>query len=135
PRLAPARRLELGGARGAPLHRRGARRSRPRRLRHPRGDLPAVAGGTAGGGGPRRARGHPPRLLPRHAVMADGGKRPTRSPRVAAERVKTARGRTASSTHWLARQLNDPYVHRAKREGYHSRAAFKLIELDDRFKL
>ena len=71
--------------------------------------------------------------------MADGGKRPpehpTKSPRVAAERVKTARGRTASSTHWLARQLNDPYVHRARREGYHSRAAFKLIELDDRFKL
>jgi 23S rRNA (uridine2552-2'-O)-methyltransferase len=64
-----------------------------------------------------------------------GGKPPPRSPRVAAERVKTARGRTASSTHWLARQLNDPYVHRARREGYHSRAAFKLIELDDRFKL
>jgi 23S rRNA (uridine2552-2'-O)-methyltransferase len=55
--------------------------------------------------------------------------------RVAAERVKTARGRTASSTQWLARQLNDPYVHRAKREGYRSRAAFKLVELDDRFKL
>lgn len=48
-------------------------------------------------------------------------------------RVKTARGRTVSSQRWLQRQLNDPYVHRAKAEGYRSRAAFKLIELDDRF--
>jgi 23S rRNA (uridine2552-2'-O)-methyltransferase len=51
------------------------------------------------------------------------------------ERVRTARGRSVSSTHWLARQLNDPYVLRARREGYRSRAAYKLIELDDRFKL
>ena len=48
-------------------------------------------------------------------------------------RVKTARGRTAQSTRWLERQLNDPYVKRAKAEGYRSRAAFKLIELDERF--
>lgn len=48
-------------------------------------------------------------------------------------RVKTARKRTASSTRWLARQLNDPYVKRTKAEGWRSRAAFKLIELDDRF--
>jgi 23S rRNA (uridine2552-2'-O)-methyltransferase len=47
-------------------------------------------------------------------------------------RVKTARGRTASSVRWLQRQLNDPYVVKAKREGYRSRAAFKLIELDDK---
>ena len=51
------------------------------------------------------------------------------------ERVRTARGRSVSSTHWLARQLNDPYVLRAKREGFRSRAAYKLIELDDRFRL
>ena len=50
-------------------------------------------------------------------------------------RVKTGRGRTTSSTRWLARQLNDPYVRRAKAEGYRSRAAFKLIELDERFGL
>ncbi len=48
-------------------------------------------------------------------------------------RVKTARNRSAQSTRWLARQLNDPYVKKAKAEGYRSRAAFKLIELDDRF--
>jgi 23S rRNA (uridine2552-2'-O)-methyltransferase len=48
-------------------------------------------------------------------------------------RVKTARKRTAQSTRWLARQLNDPYVKKAKAEGYRSRAAYKLIELDERF--
>ncbi|HXZ01263.1 MAG TPA: RlmE family RNA methyltransferase [Stellaceae bacterium] len=48
-------------------------------------------------------------------------------------RVKTAKRRTASSTQWLERQLNDPYVSEARRLGYRSRAAFKLIELDDRF--
>jgi 23S rRNA (uridine2552-2'-O)-methyltransferase len=51
------------------------------------------------------------------------------------ERVKTARRRKPSSTKWLARQLNDPYVQRARREGFRSRAAFKLLELDQRFHL
>ena len=51
------------------------------------------------------------------------------------QRVRTARGRTAQSTRWLERQLNDPYVRRAKAEGYRSRAAYKLIELDERFAL
>lgn len=51
------------------------------------------------------------------------------------QRVKTARKRSLSSTLWLERQLNDPYVARAKREGYRSRAAFKLIELDQRYAL
>ena len=50
-------------------------------------------------------------------------------------RVKTARGRTAASQRWLERQLNDPYVRRAKAEGYRSRAAYKLLELDERFEL
>lgn len=48
-------------------------------------------------------------------------------------RVKTAKKRKASSTRWLQRQLNDPYVARAIREGYRARSAFKLIEMDDRF--
>lgn len=48
-------------------------------------------------------------------------------------RVKTARGRTASSTRWLDRQLNDPYVHEARKQGLRSRAAFKLVQLDDQF--
>jgi len=48
-------------------------------------------------------------------------------------RVKTAKGRKIGSTRWLERQLNDPYVKRAKAEGYRSRAAYKLIELDERF--
>ncbi|QKR99164.1 RlmE family RNA methyltransferase [Sphingomonas sp. CL5.1] len=51
------------------------------------------------------------------------------------QRVRTARGRTAQSTRWLERQLNDPYVRRAKAEGYRSRAAYKLTELDERFGL
>lgn len=50
-------------------------------------------------------------------------------------RVKSARGRTVSSTKWLSRQLNDPYVLKAKIEGYRSRAAFKLAELNERHKL
>lgn len=51
------------------------------------------------------------------------------------KRVRTARGRSASSTRWLERQLNDPYVRRAKTENYRSRAAYKLLELDERFAL
>ena len=48
-------------------------------------------------------------------------------------RVKTAKGRKLSSTLWLERQLNDPYVQRAKKEGYRGRAAYKISELDDRY--
>jgi len=50
-------------------------------------------------------------------------------------RVKTAKSRSAQSTRWLQRQLNDPYVRQAKAEGWRSRAAFKLMELDDKFAL
>ena len=50
-------------------------------------------------------------------------------------RVRTAKRRSNSSTRWLQRQLNDPYVQRAREEGYKSRAAFKLIELNDRHSL
>jgi 23S rRNA (uridine2552-2'-O)-methyltransferase len=50
-------------------------------------------------------------------------------------RVKTARKRSLSSTLWLGRQLNDPYVAQAKREGYRSRAAYKLLEMAEKYKL
>jgi len=51
------------------------------------------------------------------------------------KRLRTAKGRKVSSTRWLERQLNDPYVKRAKAENYRSRAAYKLLELDERFGL
>jgi 23S rRNA (uridine2552-2'-O)-methyltransferase len=65
-----------------------------------------------------------------------GSRRRGRAPtgaRPKAVRVNTAGRRSASSTQWLERQLNDPYVSEAKRLGYRSRAAFKLLQLDDRF--
>ncbi len=49
-------------------------------------------------------------------------------------RVKTAKGRKLSSTLWLDRQLNDPYVQRANKDGYRGRAAYKILELDDKFR-
>ena len=57
----------------------------------------------------------------------------SRSGRDPGERLRTAKRRTASSTRWLTRQINDPYVKQAKAEGWRSRAAYKLIELDQRF--
>lgn len=51
------------------------------------------------------------------------------------QRVKTAKGRKESSIRWIQRQLDDPYVKRAKAEGYRSRAAYKLIEIDEKFPL
>ncbi len=66
---------------------------------------------------------------PATGAGAGGSGRGARELRV---RVRTARGRKLSSTLWLERQLNDPYVQRARAEGFRSRAAFKLIELDDR---
>jgi 23S rRNA (uridine2552-2'-O)-methyltransferase len=67
--------------------------------------------------------------MARHSGNRGSGTRPL------AVRVKTARQRKPSSTKWLARQLNDPFVAEARRLFYRSRAAFKLIQLDDRFRL
>jgi 23S rRNA (uridine2552-2'-O)-methyltransferase len=68
--------------------------------------------------------------------MADKhGKRGSSGGRGLKVRVKTARRRSASSTRWLERQLNDPYVARARDAGYRARSAFKLIEIDDRYHL
>lgn len=66
-----------------------------------------------------------------------GGKRgsATGGGRTVKQHVRTARKRSHSSTLWLERQLNDPYVQRAKATGWRSRAAFKLIEIDDRYRL
>ncbi|WP_299439227.1 RlmE family RNA methyltransferase [uncultured Rhodospira sp.] len=74
-------------------------------------------GGAKGGGG----------------RSGSGGGKPVGASRKLHTRVETARGRKTSSTRWLQRQLNDPYVLEARKQGFRSRAAFKLIELDDRF--
>jgi 23S rRNA (uridine2552-2'-O)-methyltransferase len=66
--------------------------------------------------------------------MTGKKKKPSNSSRQLKTRVKTARQRKPSSTRWLQRQLNDPYVHKARKEGYRSRAAYKIIELDDQFR-
>jgi 23S rRNA (uridine2552-2'-O)-methyltransferase len=58
-----------------------------------------------------------------------------RTTRNATEHVKNSNGRTISSTRWLTRQLNDQYVHEAQRLGYRGRAAFKIKDIDDRFKI
>src|ERR1700756_3149315 len=76
---------------------------------------------TAAGGGRSRGGGR-----------RDAGPPAARNPAV---RGSSAGRRKASSTQWLSRQLNDPYVAEARRLGYRSRAAFKLIELDERFRL
>jgi len=57
------------------------------------------------------------------------------APRGEAVQLNTAKGRSTASQAWLKRQLNDPYVRAARAEGYRSRAAFKLLELDERFRL
>ncbi len=62
-------------------------------------------------------------------------KKPGTGARELKQRLKTARNRTTSSQRWLERQLNDPYVARAKREGYRSRAAYKLLEIDEKYHL
>ena len=67
------------------------------------------------------------------------GKSPSKGPgggqRLLKVRVKTAAKRSVSSARWLERQLNDPYVAASKREGFRSRAAYKLIEIDDKYKI
>ena len=50
------------------------------------------------------------------------------------KKIKTAKGRKASSTRWIERQLNDPYVTRVQKDGYRSRAAYKLLEMDEKYK-
>jgi 23S rRNA (uridine2552-2'-O)-methyltransferase len=66
------------------------------------------------------------------APQTGGGRKSDRDLKV---RVKSAKGRKIGSTLWLQRQLNDPYVAKAKAEGLRSRAAFKIMELNERYKL
>ena len=66
--------------------------------------------------------------------MGPGSKGPGGGQRNMRVALKTARSRTASSQRWLERQLNDPYVAAARREGYRSRAAYKLKEIDDKYR-
>ena len=68
----------------------------------------------------------------RQSKSSKGGKLSGRHLHV---RVKTAKGRKISSVRWLNRQLNDPYVQEAKKQGFRSRAAFKLIQLNEKFRL
>jgi len=63
-----------------------------------------------------------------------GGAEQRGGSRKLAVKLRTAKGRKIASTRWLQRQLNDPYVEEAKRRGYRSRAAFKLIEIDDKYR-
>jgi 23S rRNA (uridine2552-2'-O)-methyltransferase len=72
----------------------------------------------------------PGKSRPAGAAKATSG----RGQRDLTVKVKTARGRKISSTLWLQRQLNDPYVKRAKADGFRGRAAYKILELDDRFR-
>jgi len=73
--------------------------------------------------------------MPTPGKGGGSGKNSGRGARSLATRLKTTRKRTLSQQRWLERQLNDPYVQRAKSEGYRSRAAFKLLEIDERNKL
>lgn len=82
---------------------------------------------------PEKSAGERRRRRRRSGPVKKGGD--ARAAKSLHEKVKSARGRKLSSTRWLERQLNDPYVQMARQEGYRSRAAFKLIELDDRFSL
>ena len=83
------------------------------------------------------ARGHAAAHDPRRSEARPAREGPRRSPapRGLAVAVRTAKSRSAASQRWLARQLNDPYVAAAKQQGFRSRAAFKLVELDERFRL
>lgn len=65
-------------------------------------------------------------------ALGTGGRKSDKDLKI---RLKTAKGRKTSSTKWLQRQLNDPYVARARAEGYRSRAAFKIKEMDEKHKL
>ena len=116
------------------------------RLRHPRGDPRGLAVRAAARRRPRPARGHAQRidgrgrrvaqrLARRGAAMTKKPTKPGAGTRVLKTRIKKKSGLKESSRRWLERHINDPYVQRSKADGYRSRAAYKLIEIDDRHKI
>ena len=120
------------------LHRQGAGRSGSRRLRHFGSDPAGLPVGSPAHRGSRTARRNFDEHDARGFGVAEGAapvsaSKPGSGVRNLKQRVKTANKRSLSSQKWLERQLNDPYVARAKREGYRSRAAFKLLEIDEKY--
>src|ERR1700682_6045064 len=112
-------------------------------MRNPGGDPGALPRRTAshrrpgfarGDSEPNDARGRRGTASARTLAVTGGGSG-REGGRALKNRVKTARRRSLSSTLWLERQLNDPYVAQARREGYRSRAAYKLLEIADKYKL
>lgn len=99
------------------------------------------AGGRAGGPVVGRGRQVPGRRTSKTgeakpgADTAQADAATAQAGRAKAVSLRTSRGRTTAQQRWLSRQLNDPYVLAARKQGWRSRAAFKLIELDDKFKL
>jgi 23S rRNA (uridine2552-2'-O)-methyltransferase len=114
----PARNASSGSSRGAPKKPKTPLRTLPKQS-------DAAIAGTALGEVPEK------RVLSK-ALKADADQLARRSLHT---RVKSAKGRKLSSTLWLERQLNDPYVARARAEGYRSRAAYKLIDIEEKFKI
>ena len=115
--------------------------SKPGGTRTP-GGPPKAAGGSKPTGKPQRGRqpkpgGQPkPTGKPKPAGQRSGAPAPLAGgARTVAVALRSAQGRSAASQRWLTRQLNDPYVAAAKAQGFRSRAAFKLLELDERFHL
>src|SRR4051812_46852845 len=117
------------------MHRLGARGSRARGLRHSRCHSPRVPLRALARCRSRVARGHAGGIDARRQCLGAPSRTRIVSERPLKVRLKTKKNRTVSQKRWLERQLNDPYVARAKREGMRSRAAYKLIEIDDKYHL
>src|SRR5437764_8152655 len=117
------------------MHRRGARRSGAGWMRHPGSNPPRFPVHAAARRRPRAARRDAGAIDARRRCLGTTCRLRIVSERPLKVRLKSKKNRTVSQKRWLERQLNDPYVARAKREGMRSRAAYKLIEIDDKYHL